>query len=249
MDKFIYYSVFREIRPVQAFTTTRAAFPGQHVRFTGDAEGDWQVNRHRLADLLGIAAGHLIFPRQEHTAQVVDIPSIPCQGLDGVDALITNQPGICLCVQTADCVPVLLYDPVKRVVAAIHAGWRGTANLIVQKTVQQMVRLYQSDPAQLIAVIGPSIGPEVYEVGGEVAGEIMRSVPRGADALHSVGHGKYLLNLWEANRQVLIASGLTSGRIEVFGECTWQHREKYFSARREGITTGRIVSGIMIRTN
>jgi len=109
-----------------------------------------------------------------------------------------------------------------------------------------MNRLYGSLPQNLLAVIGPSIGPEVYEVGSEVVKKVRQNVPNPEKTLHKNPTGTFHLNLWEANRQLLLASGLSNENIEISGECTFKENEKYYSARRDGIETGRIVSGIML---
>ncbi len=249
MDKpgIITYSLLSSYRSLLAFSTTRKVFPGaDHFRFTGDHVSSVAENRRRLAALLGIQPGQLVFPRQTHSGWVAEVKELPEQELTETDGLVTNRPGICLCVQTADCVSVLLFDPVQKAIAAIHAGWRGTVKRIAGKAVRKMQAISGSKPGHLRAVIGPSIGPAVYEVGPEVVREVERTVPNPRHSLWDNGRGSIHFNLWEANRQILLASGLTPNHIEVSEKCTFREETLFFSARREGKNTGRMVSGIML---
>lgn len=248
MDKsLVLYPIFERFENVKAFTTTRQTFQGNDTpRFTGNPDRKPGKNRERLAAALGISSGQLVFPRQTHTNCVAEISGLPEEELEETDALVTNQTGICLCVQTADCVPILLFDPKQNVVAAIHAGWRGTVKKIAAKSIQKMVNSYQSLPEDIVAVVGPSIGPEVYEVGEEVVEAVRKNISNAEKTLQKNSIGKYHLNLWEANRQVLLHSGLIPENVQLLQECTFQLDKKYFSARRDGIDTGRLVSGIML---
>jgi polyphenol oxidase len=164
------------------------------------------------------------------------------------DALITTSKGLCISVMSADCVPVLLYDPVKRAIGAVHAGWRGTVSKILTLTVQAMLQHYGTQPADLVAAIGPSICPEVYEVGEEVIMAVEQTFGT-KDSLitRENGPGKGHFNLWEANRIQLLALGVKSENIEVAGICTYQHSDEFFSARRSGNRAGRFSAGILLR--
>jgi YfiH family protein len=245
-NSLISYRLFEQLGNVIAFTTTRSTFTENDVpRFTGNPSKKTDENREKLAEVLKIKSGQLVFPRQTHSSYVAKIYGLPEEELEETDALITNQPGICLCVQTADCVPILLYDPKQKAVAAVHAGWRGTVKKIAGETIEKMKISYHSHPEDILAAVGPSIGPDVYEVGDEVVKAVRKNIPGSEKTLHKSNSGKFHLNLWEANRQILLECGLIPENIETLGECTFQRREKYYSARREGIETGRLVSGIM----
>lgn len=246
-NTLVSYPLLKQFGNVKAFSTTRQTFSGVDTpRFTGNPVQKPEENRKKLAAVLGISPEKLIFPRQTHTSCVAEIYGLPEEELEETDAMITSQPGICLCVQTADCVPILLFDPKQNAVAAIHAGWRGTVKKIAAETIQKMKISFQSVPDNIRAAIGPSIGPKVYEVGTEVVEAILKSIPNAEKTLHKNNSGKFHFNLWEANRQVLMACGLVPENIEIQGECTFRNKEKYFSARREGIETGRLVTGIML---
>jgi YfiH family protein len=242
----IQYKIFQPFKNLVAFTTTKQTFSSQNTRFTGDSNEIFESNRRELSQKLEIGYGQLIFPRQTHSSCVAEIKTIPESEISETDALVTNQKGICLCVQTADCVPILLFDPEKNVVAAVHAGWRGTVKKIVELAVRKMISVYDSNPGNILAAVGPSISPGVYEVGIEVAGSVKKTIPNSDLTLQKNNAGKYFFNLWEANRQLLLKAGISESNIEILGECSFMNDERYYSARREGIDTGRMVSGIML---
>lgn len=248
MDKpqLITYKIFEPFKRIMAFTTTKHSFEHPAPRFTGDSPSVYMDNRRSLSEILRIDTDKLVFPRQTHSCSIVNVVEIPQNEFVETDALITSEKGICICIQTADCVPVILYDPQKHVAAAIHAGWRGTVGKIVQHTVNKLVAEFGTLPNDLIAAIGPSICNEIYEVGGEVADEVSKSLPFAEKVLQRGPKAKFHFNLWEANRMLLIDSGLQPGNIEILAECSYMEKNLYFSARRDGSETGRMVSGIML---
>lgn len=154
--------------------------------------------------------------------------------LPDADALITNSTRAPIMVQVADCVPLLMFDPDKRVVAVVHAGWRGTLLHIAERTVEKMAASFGTDPLNVIAGIGPSIGPCCYEVGHEVVDK--------ADDMEPYIYykkGKPYLDLWEANKAQLMKAGVRSSNIEVAGICTKDNADIYFSSRANNGVTGR----------
>lgn len=241
----LYYSVSPE---VVAFSTrreggvSRGAYSAFNVNpYCGDNPLDVAQNRAILAQELRLDPQRLVIPHQVHGTKVtlVDGTSSP----EDVDALVTQTPGLCVCVNTADCIPVLLYDSVQRAVAAVHAGWRGTVADIVGKTVQFMQQHCGTSPANLHAVIGPGIGVKAFEVGDEVYDAFRQSgFPMDTIAQREA---KWHIDLWEANRWLLARCGVE--RIFVSGICTFQHQDEFFSARRLGIRSGRILNGIFIK--
>ncbi len=243
---FIQYKIFDDFKNLTAFTTTKQTLETIKPRFTGDSSIIFENNRKRLSEIVGISAGQLIFPRQTHTNVVAEVLEIPETEIHDTDALMTNQCGICLCVQTADCVPILLYDRVRNAISVAHAGWRGTVGKIVEAAIKKMYLRYGSLPEDILAAIGPSIGPNVYEVGEGVVAAVKRVIPNSRATLHKNTSGKFHFNLWEANRQLLMASGVDPQNIEMLRECSFTENHKYFSARKEGIETGRMVSGMML---
>jgi len=237
-------------RNVFHFTTTKPGWgKNGQSRFTGDEKESYQSYREELAKALGVSRQQLIFPRQVHGDRIVvlDCPADHPE-VTGTDALITNQRGICICVQTADCVPILLYDPQQQVVAAVHAGWRGTVSKIIAKTIHSMQLRFDCEPENLIAGIGPSIHYHVYEVGQDVIVQVRENFPNSRELLRpSARDGKAFFDLWAANKNTMIDSGLKEENIEIMGLCSWSHEQLFYSARRDGAATGRMATGIMLK--
>lgn len=224
-------------------------------RFSGDDADSVRENLERLSAAIRLPADRIIAPFQVHRDEVrvlseefLALDPVSREAyLSGADALITRLPEICVAVATADCVPVLLYAPDVRAVAAVHAGWRGTVLRIVEKSVRTMVDRYGCDPSQMLAGIGPSISREAFEVGDEVVDAFREA---GFDLAPIVSRdpesGKAHIDLWECNRRQLLDAGLSAPHIEVSGICTYTHSDRYFSARRLGIRSGRLLSGIFL---
>ena len=183
---------------------------------------------------------------------VVDRPDLTRDDLAGYDAFVTEEPGIAIAVRTADCVPVLLYDPVRRVIAAVHSGWRGTVLHISLKTIEVMSSQFGCQAENMYATIGPSIGPDSFQVGEEVVDhfkvsgfpmdEIWSFRGPGDDMPMSGGHH---IDLWKANRWLLEQAGLKPEHIWVCGIDTYVDAS-FFSARREGVQCGRIINVIKL---
>ena len=236
-----------------------------------DARDNVLENRERLVAALGVPDAtremKLVSLKQIHSDAICHFeaaPALPCLG----DASITNQPGLLLGVQTADCVPILLADPKKRAVAAVHAGWRGTLARIAAKTIGQMQMRFGSKPSDLLAAIGPSIGGCCYEVGTEVATQFISQFADAADWFDELRTGdepnplqwmnmmppghqpppkNVLLDLRKANRAQLLAAGLRDANIFVSALCTACRSDLLFSYRKEGAGTGRMLSVIGCR--
>jgi YfiH family protein len=183
---------------------------------------------------------------------IIDRPGLTREDLEGYDAFITGIPGIAIGVRTADCTPVLLFDPVHRVIAAVHSGWRGTVSKISQKTVRLMGEVFGTCPADLCGVIGPCIGPDSFQVGEEVvekfreAGFPMERIwsfqgPKGPKPM-SGGHH---IDLWKANAWLLEQAGIPPESLHVCGIDSYT-TEAYFSASREGVQCGRIINAIKL---
>ena len=183
---------------------------------------------------------------------IIDRPDVTKDELHGFDAFVTDRPGVAIGVRTADCIPVLLYDPVRRVAAAVHAGWKGTVLRISQKAIEVMIRRFGCNPAGMKAVLGPGIGPDSFQVGEEVverfrqAGfpidDIWRFQGPGDGTPMSGGHH---IDLWKANQWLLEHSGILPSDILTAGIDTYTAKA-FFSARREGIQCGRIINAIRL---
>lgn len=215
----------------------------------GDEVESVEGNRKRLAIAMEVKPENLLFVSQCHSATVVVIKDRDAfiKGQEG-DAIVTNVPGVCVCVMAADCVPVLAYDPIRKVGAAIHAGWRGTASGIVLKTIGIMVDSFGSDTKDIIVGIGPSISQSKYEVGEDVYLSFKRSRPNEADLIfkYDSSKKKYFPDLWLANKLQALEMGVANSNIEVAEICTFSEQEYFFSARYSKNNTGRFASGIVI---
>jgi hypothetical protein len=244
---------------VTAFSTTRQGgySEGRYGefninRYCGDSEEAIRQNRSWLCQYLGISDERLIMPHQVHLTEMAVIDEAFLQlsaeerlaRLEGVDALMTDVAGVCIGVSTADCIPVLLFDPVHQAGCAIHAGWRGTVQRIVEKAVAKMTAVYGTHPADLVAQIGPGIHLDSFEVGDEVYDAFAREGFR--MELISKKYEKWHIDLPECNRQQLLFAGIPAHSIAVSPVCTYQHHDTFFSARRLGIASGRIFTGIII---
>lgn len=243
------FESFRKYKDITHFITTKEGWvSGNKPRFTGDQESDYFAFRKELAVSGDWDTDKFVFPRQTHSDHVAVATSGSSENtISDTDALITNEPGLFVCVQTADCVPILLYDPQRKVVAAIHAGWKGTVSKIAHKSVQKMTEKYGSNPTDIIAGIGPSIHMHAYEVGPEVVDLVKTNFSNSPVLLKpSLTIGRAFFDLWEANKTILIESGIPEENIEVMGLCTFEHASLFYSARRDGMDTGRMVSGIRL---
>lgn len=202
---------------------------------TEDEAARVRENRDRFFAALGFDASGVVGGRQVHGADVCVVTQ--AGRYDGFDAFVTDRPGLLLAVAVADCVPVLLVDPVRRVVAAVHAGWRGTVATVAKRTVQLMCRRFGSHPAELYAWIGVAIGFAHFEVGAEVARHFAEAHKRAA-----ARPGKWLVDLKSANRTQLLQAGLLARRIEVAPWCTVTHHADFFSHRKGRGRTGRMLA-------
>jgi YfiH family protein len=243
------FESFKKYKDIVHWVTTKEGWvSGNKPRFTGDSEAVYSGYRKELAISCEWDTNRFVFPRQTHSDRVVVVTSENITGtIDDTDALITNERGLFICVQTADCVPILLFDPVKKVVAAIHAGWKGTISKIAKKTIGQMTERFGCNPADIVAGIGPSIHIHAYEVGPEVVQAVEANFGNYAALLKpSVNEGKAYFDLWEANQTVLKESGVQEENIELMGLCSFEQADLFYSARRDGTDTGRMVSGIRL---
>jgi polyphenol oxidase len=246
--------------------------PALNLGFTDwDARDRVSANRAKFAHAVGADAMALVTLRQFHS-DVIHVASAPCAEAPKADALITAASGLLLGVQTADCVAILLADTRHRVVAAIHAGWRGTLARIAVKTLGRMSMEFGTRPRDVVAALGPAIGRECYEVGPEVAQAFAAQFPVAKDwfdgPFDQLAHGeeplwlpwltmmppghvppppRAQLDLHAANRWQLIDAGVPEKNIAVSDLCTKCRPDLLFSYRREGANTGRLMAVIGIR--
>ena len=254
---------------VVAFSTRRGGgvSEGNYASFNanpycGDEPENVCKNQELLARFLDIKPSHLVLPHQVHEAKILRVEEsfftynkdVQAELLEGVDALYTQLSKTCVAVSTADCVPVLLYDRGTNTVAAIHAGWRGTVKRIVEHTLDEMITVLGTRPSDVYAVVGPSISLASFEVGDEVydsfaeAGFPMSRLAARFPAKGISENGeKWHIDLWEANRIQLLEKVILPEHIHVSGICTFLHDDEFFSARRLGIRSGRILNGICLK--
>ena len=248
---------------VVAFSTTReggcstGAYASLNcTAYTGDNPASVERNQQLLRDMLPYPPQELVIPYQTHGTSCLTIDETYLNAsaeqkqkmLQGVDALTTKHADICLCISTADCIPVLIYDQTHHAAAAIHAGWRGTVQRIVSQTLQQMQQRYGTEGKGCIACIGPGILLQAFETGDEVYEAFAAAeFPMSQLSYRHPSTQKYHLDLPAANLLQLQEFGIPIAQIEQSGICTYTQHDRVFSARRLGIKSGRILSGIMLR--
>lgn len=214
--------------------------------YTGDSERHVRRCRRALCQELGIDHDRLIMARQTHSTCVEVVDHIPfgVESLDGVDGLVTSLRGVALAINTADCVPLMMCDCEAGVIAAVHSGWRGTVGLIAARAVEAM-RDMGAEPSRIRAAMGPSICRGCFEVGEDVAERFRRDFP---DDVVSAGRSERPhVDLGAAVRHTLIESGVTPDRIILPAVCPRCNPDRFFSARRLGVASGRTLSVIMLK--
>ena len=219
---------------------------------TADEQTRVLENRTLLAAETGIAPDRFLYASQVHSGdvKVIDEEAV-AKGIltqnPQTDATITDLPGICLMVMVADCVPVLLFDPVKRVSAVVHAGWRGTIHHITSNTVAKMMDHFGCNPGDILAGIGPSIGPCCYEVGEEVKAVVQERFGTTDRYLVLQPHSaKPHFDLWFANHKQLTDNGVKAEHIETSRLCTKCNQQLFYSSRADKGITGRFAAGIFM---
>ncbi len=266
--RYLTFESFDGLDGVAAVVTTRhggestGPYATMNLGRRGDDDPAVVVrNRARVATLAGAPAERLTFARQVHGARVAVVGAGDAgRAFDDTDALVTHVAGIPLVILTADCAAIFLHDPVRHAVGIAHAGWRGTVARIAAHTVDAMRSAFGTDPPDLVAGIGPSIGPCCYEVGQEVVDAVHESLAdHAADVLvepdmasagsfrSSVNEDRKHFDLWIANERILIDTGVPPERIEIAGLCTACRTDLFYSHRAEHGRTGRFGGLIMLR--
>jgi len=222
---------------------SRGDFASLNVgRTVGDDPNDVEANHQAIYRALGVLAEAVVTVRQVHGERVMIVsPEDGGKSLGEADALISNVPGLLLLLRFADCVPVFLYAPRQGAVGLAHAGWQGTAKGIAAKTAQAMISAYGCQPEEILAGLGPAIGPCCFEVGPEVI-EAVQGMPHVSKVLTRGSEGQRYLDLWHANALQLEDVGLP--HIERSGLCTCCQREEFYSHRGEKGHTGRFAAVI-----
>jgi polyphenol oxidase len=205
----------------------------------GDDENIVRENRRRFFQSLGLPPENVAYQYQVHGDMISEVT---IGGLAGEsDALITDKPGLGLAVSIADCVPILIYEPEIKIIAAVHSGWRGTEEQILLKTINRIKELGGS-PENIIAYIGPSIGENIYEVGKEVA-ELFEQ------KYINKKENKFFLDVAGVNYDILLKAGVAKNNIQVSKLCTYAIKDILHSYRRDGQKSGRSLALIALRKN
>jgi polyphenol oxidase len=206
---------------------------------SGDQKENVVENRRRLFAAVGLKVETIYDAWQVHGTHVIctDAPRPLDQAHEKADAILTANPQVTLFMRFADCVPIFFYDPVHKVVGMAHAGWQGTILQIGRITVERMASVYGSRPGDILAAIGPSIGPDHYEIGIDVAEKVRETFPGEASQLLLSRQGKTFFDLWKTNQLILERSGIK--KIHLAGLCTACHTTDWYSHRAENGKTGR----------
>ena len=222
------------------------------ARTAGDPEENLLENFRRLGAAAGFDAQRLCCCRQIHSDRVVTASRAHAGRVRwderpwDADALVTNEPGLALAVFTADCCPILFYDPAAHAVGAAHAGWRGTALGIAARTVEAMQRQYGSRPENIRAAIGAAIGPCCFETDGDVPAAMRTSLGAAAEPLITRVGEKFHVDCKGLNRQWLLSCGLLPEHIELNGTCTGCTPSLYWSHRKMGLRRGGMCAAIAL---
>lgn len=232
---------------------SRGPFSAMNLSFTrGDEAAAVRENFALFCENLGMKAEDVVVSAQEHHTNLYNATAADRgrgvtreRGYTDIDGLLTDEPGVVLCTQYADCVPLFFVDPVRKVVATSHAGWKGTAARIGRITVDRMARDYGCRPEDILAGIGPSIGACCFEVDEPVA-SVFAAMGEGTGCIRERGAGKYDVDLWEVNRRVLAGAGIEPEHISVAGLCTRCHPDIFWSHRAAGALRGSLAAFIAI---
>lgn len=222
----------------------------------GDKEEAVRENYRRISSVLGFTPEQIVTSDQTHTVNLRVVGKEACgsgvtreRDFREVDGMMTNVPGVVLATFYADCVPLYFVDPVHKAIALSHSGWRGTVGRMGQVTIRRMTEEYGTDPKDLITAIGPSICQDCYEVSEDVIEAFSAEFPEEIhDKLfYPTIPGKYQLNLWESNRQIMLAAGVKEENIHMPGICTCCNPEFLFSHRASKGKRGNLAAFLSIR--
>lgn len=255
---FLQFEIFKNQPVIHGFSTrlggvSRGEWSSMNISFTrGDNEADVKENHERLAAAVGYRTEDLVLTQQVHKTDILrvrkedtgDVYRYPNRRIREIDGLVTDEPGVMLMTFFADCVPLIFYDPIKKAVGNAHSGWRGTVGAMGQKMVERMHEEFGSRPEDILAVIGPSICRNCYEVSDDVIAEFHKAFPWMTGFYEDKGNGHAMLDLWEANRQILLHAGCLEEHIQVSGLCTNCHPNLLFSHRYTGGKRGNLCAVI-----
>ena len=238
----------REIGLQHGFSTRKGGVSKEHLASLNlsfsveDAKENVLENFRRIGERFGKTPEDFVLSKQSHETKVLKVGAkdrgkgiTKDRDYEGIDALITDEKGIILSCFSADCVPILFYDPVHKAVGACHSGWRGTKGKILQNVVEEMRQHFSSNPAEILVAIGPSICKEQYVVSEDLALSFLEDYPDlgedTASPIQRISKDKFQLDLWDLNRRIALNCGIKEEHISISGYCTMENPELFFSHR------------------
>ena len=238
----------RETGLQHGFSTRKGGVSKEHLASLNlsfsveDAKENVLENFRRIGERFGKTPEDFVLSKQSHETKVLKVGTkdrgkgiTKDRDYEGIDALITDEEGIILSCFSADCVPILFYDPIHKAVGACHSGWRGTKGKILQNVVEEMRKHFSSNPAEILIAIGPSICKEQYVVSEDLALSFLEDYPDlgedTASPIQRISKDKFQLDLWDLNRRIALDSGIKEEHISISGYCTMENPELFFSHR------------------
>ena len=238
----------REIGLQHGFSTRKGGVSKEHLASLNlsfsveDAKENVLENFRRIGERFGKTPEDFVLSKQSHETKVLKVGRkdrgkgiTKDRDYEGIDALITDEEGIILSCFSADCVPILFYDPIHKAVGACHSGWRGTKGKILQNVVEEMRKHFSSNPAEILIAIGPSICKEQYVVSEDLALSFLEDYPDlgedTASPIQRISKDKFQLDLWDLNRRIALDCGIKEEHISISGYCTMENPELFFSHR------------------
>ena len=238
----------REIGLQHGFSTRKGGVSKEHLASLNlsfsveDAKENVLENFRRSGERFGKTPEDFVLSKQSHETKVLKVGTkdrgkgiTKDRDYEGIDALITDEKGIILSCFSADCVPILFYDPIHKAVGACHSGWRGTKGKILQNVVEEMRKHFSSNPAEILVAIGPSICKEQYVVSEDLALSFLEDYPDlgedTASPIQRISKDKFQLDLWDLNRRIALDCGIKEEHISISGYCTMENPELFFSHR------------------
>ena len=238
----------RETELQHGFSTRKGGVSKEHLASLNlsfsveDAKENVLENFRRIGERFGKTPEDFVLSKQSHETKVLKVGTkdrgkgiTKDRDYEGIDALITDEKGIILSCFSADCVPILFYDPIHKAVGACHSGWRGTKGKILQNVVEEMRKHFSSNPAEILIAIGPSICKEQYVVSEDLALSFLEDYPDlgedTASPIQRISKDKFQLDLWDLNRRIALDCGIKEEHISISGYCTMENPELFFSHR------------------
>ncbi len=238
----------RETGLQHGFSTRKGGVSKEHLTSLNlsfsveDAKENVLENFRRIGERFGKTPEDFVLSKQSHETKVLKVGTkdrgkgiTKDREYEGIDALITDEKGIILSCFSADCVPILFYDPIHKAVGACHSGWRGTKGKILQNVVEEMRKHFSSNPAEILIAIGPSICKEQYVVSEDLALSFLEDYPDlgedTASPIQRISKDKFQLDLWDLNRRIALDCGIKEEHISISGYCTMENPELFFSHR------------------